>query len=123
MTKSQVDHFNPQNDKNVKWFATPPIDVVPTPSPYHSLEYLYQKSKRSTSETDQTVADEVMETPTEVTAQEPKSPVKRSKSPVKQNGIISEKSEENKRQALLKAIEGIGHAFEKELGHLLSRLK
>ncbi|KAK6094076.1 hypothetical protein BDV3_002155 [Batrachochytrium dendrobatidis] len=42
-----VNAFDKSGDNQLKWFATPPIDVVSSSKPaLHTLDYLYEKAQR-----------------------------------------------------------------------------
>ncbi|KAH6561738.1 hypothetical protein BASA60_011393 [Batrachochytrium salamandrivorans] len=47
LPSSVVTAFDEYNDQKIKWFATPPVDIVDSTAPVvHSLDYLYEMAQR-----------------------------------------------------------------------------
>ncbi len=54
-----VEKFDTSDDGQLKWFAAPPLQVVPEQTTVHSIEYLNWKSQQT--------KDEVMDSPPALT--------------------------------------------------------
>ena len=97
-----VDAFDAYKDGTIRWFASPPVDVVSMNSATHSLQYLLWKTKQAP----------------EIEMQDSSKVVEKTAKP---RAAISEKKL-GKVEDLAKALKAISEALEKDAVKILEAL-